>query len=71
MLGSALGPLRPPGIQDTSGRLVSVPSAGENIYILWVLIRQKEDFGGADEEKVALERIVQIEAWLQTFPGAI
>ena len=46
MLGSALGPLRPPGIQDTSGRLVSVPSAGENI-------RQT----GANEEKVALERI--------------
>ena len=37
MLGSALGPLRPPGIQDTSGRLVSVPSAGENI-------RQKRRF---------------------------
>ena len=51
MLGSALGPLRPPGIQDTSGRLVSVPGAGQNI-------RQKRDFGGADEEKVALERII-------------
>ena len=55
MLGSALGPLRPPGIQDTSGRLVSVPSAGNTNH-------KKEDLGGADEEKVALDRMIQIEA---------